>query len=383
MAKWRIDSIQVITSGQPEARYADVFVDDNGIVTHEAVPGKKFIGNTPLTSFPVVNRQAFYPPLAFTTFCNYTTFTKNRIFASVNSPFAYNLPEVNSPECGYEEPVPTPGVPYSPFGTPNYGDYAYFEYCDRDGRLVQMFIRKKNYTGSVRTIKFKGKTPIVISRPSIEELEVIAKTECKVTLVATENFEFSDFFTEDERMFQGEVVKDGITEFKGYLQPDFGNEKFDSPATEVMIRFTDGLSQLKQVTYPIPLGGTTAQRQSFKDILCYCFAPLNLNLNVSTIVNQYATTNKTGLNDDPMAQNSISPLRLVDDKGTTLTSYEVLETIAKSFRAVIVQDGGEWHFVRRKELVLGTSRRRIYDYKGVFLYAEQYISPRIVGRETT
>lgn len=380
MAKWRIDSIKASLPFPAAPRYADVFVDDNGLITHEPVPGLQFIGNAPLTIFQTVQRQAPLPPLPITTFCNYITFTNNRIYAQNEPPFANNQPILNAPECGYEEPVPTPGVPYNPFGNPNYGLFATFNYCDRNGDIVTLNISKKNYTGSSRIIEVKGKTPIIITRQTIDELDPIQKTELKVTVVALENFEFTELYTQDERMFQGEVIKNNITEFKGYLIPDYSNESFDSPANEVLLKFTDGLTQLKEVTYPIPLGSSTNQRQAFKDILCYCLAPLNLNINLSTIVNIYANTNKTGLNDDPMAQNSINPLRLVDDKGTTLKSYEVIEALCRSFRAVFVQDGGEWHFVRRKELIIGTSRRRIYDYKGIFLYAEQYISPRTISK---
>lgn len=379
MAKWKIDSIKA-GIGFNRFRFADIYVDDDGIVTAEESPGKEFIGNNPLSNFNPVIRQATLPPLPFTTFCNYTTFTKNRIFASNDFPFAYNVPELNSAECGYETVIPTPGVPYNPFGNPNYGEYARFDFCDDRGINVNIIFRKKNYEGSVWIIEKGGKSPVEITRKEITDLEPIAPTEAKISLIQQENFEYSVFYTQDERMFQVEVIKAGITEFKGYLMPDISNEKFDWPANERIFRATDGLTHLKQVTYPVPLGGSTAERQSFKDMLCYCLAPLNLNLNISTIVNLYASTNRTGLNDDPMAQNTLSPLRLTNEKGTILTSYQVLEELGKMFRAVLVQDGGEWFLFRRKELIIGTSRRRVYDYRGVFLYAEEYQSPRGIGR---
>lgn len=383
MAEWRVDTIKGVIGRAPgvQVRYAEVWVNDDGIVSARPVAGKAYIGNQSLTDFRDVERQATPGPLPFTTFCNYTTFTNNRLYLSNDFPFAYNVPELNSPLCGYETPVPTPGVPYNPFGNPNYGEYARFDFCDDRRGNVNIIFRKKNYTGNVWVIEKGGKSPVEISRKEITDLDTIAPTEAKISLMQQENFEYSVFYTQDERMFQVEVISDGITEFKGYLMPDISNEKFDWPANERIFRATEGLTQLKQVTYPVPLGGSTAQRQSFKDILCYCLAPLNLNLNLSTIVNMYASSNKTGLNDDPLAQNTLSPLRLVNDKGGILTSYQVLEKLGKMFRAVLVQDGGEWIFFRRKELIINTSRRRVYDYKGVFQYAEQYQSQRKIGRK--
>lgn len=379
MAEWKIDTIKA-GIGFQAFLFAEVWVNDDGIVSARPVPGKAFIGNNSLTNFATVQRNATSPPVPFTTFCNFTTFTLNRIYSSNDFPFAFNTPLSNQEQCGYETVLPTPGVPYNPFGNPNYGDYINIDYCDdMDKAPVNITIKKKDYSGSVTNLPIAGKSPCVISRKTIEDLDTFAVTEAKITLVALENFEYAELYTQDERMFQVIVTKNGLIEFKGYILPDFSRERFDWPATEIEFRATDALTQLKQVTYPVPLGGTTAGRQSFKDILLYCLAPLNLNLDLSTICNVYATTNKMGLNDDPLAQNKVSPLRFTNDNGTILKSYEVLEYICKQFKAVLVQDGGKWIFFRREELIDGATRMRTYDYKGTFLYAEQFTVNRLIG----
>lgn len=370
----RIETIGVKPNGILASwRYTYVNVSEDGIVTRENVPGKEVINLSRISDYANNDRRYANGQL-ITQFCNYTTHTLYRVYAMDETPFAYTQTDLNDPLCGYETVLPTPGIPYNPFGNPDYGDYATFEHCD-----IQVNIKKKGYTGSVSSIRAGGKSPVILQRSPLGDGEYIQKTTAKITFIQDENFDYQLLYTQDERMFQVEVLYDGQLMFKGYILPDYSNERFQWPANEVVINCTDGVTQLKEVTYPIPLGGTTAQRQTFRDVLCYCLNPLNLNLNLSTICNVYASTNRTGLNDDPLAMNKVSPLRFTDDKGTILKSYDVIEELCKLFNARFVQDTGEWVFFRQKELITGNTRKRTYDYTGLFLYAEEFQSSRVIG----
>lgn len=381
----RIDSFGVKPTGFLAAwRYVDIYVDENGFITTQTPPGTEGFGRERISDYKH-NSRIYSPGDVISRFCNYETFTHYTVIAQDERPFARVVDELNAPQCGYETPLPTPAVPFNPFGTPSYGERFYFTFCDIYGNNIRISIRKKNYSGVSTPIQHGSGTPFkVVPKEVDDSKDHLMQMEARFSVVQTENFQYSDFYSEDERMYQVEAkyTDTGQVFFKGYVLPDNSIEDFYSPPNEVSIKCTDGLTQLKEATYPIPLGGTTAPRQSFKDVLCYCFAPLNLNLNLTTICNLYASTNLTGLDDDPLAQNTINPNVLTNDKGEILTCYQVLEEVAKAWGAIIKQVNGEWCFVRQGELATGLVRMRRYNYQGLFLNAEQFGTLRKIGGAT-
>lgn len=364
-------------------RYVNVVVSDDGVVTRSNVPGKEVI-NRPFVSDYRTNNRSYNNGDLITTFCNFNTFTRINVYAQDETPFAYVTTGLDDTTCGFQTPLPTPAVPPNPFGTVAYGEYRFMNYCDDNGIAINISIEKKNFEGEPTEIFIGDKQTVKLSYKEVDnKFAPIRPLECTLGFINNENFLLSEFYTEDERTFRVTVTKDDVIKFKGYIIPDSCSEPFNAPPYPVSIKCTDALGSLKTVTYPFPVGGTFDLRQSFVDVLAYCFSPLNLNLDIVTICNLYEAKMPNSLNDDPLSMTTFNPLRLADDSGKVLTVYDTLVEIAKAWGAYIVQSNGKWCFVRANEPSQLVVRQRTYNYTGLFLAGENVANNRVVSKYTS
>jgi len=195
--------------------------------------------------------------------------------------------------------------------------------------------------------------------------------EVEFSFIATANFQLENIYTADEREYRLEITDNTTNEknFSGFIIPDNSDEPFATPPYPVTIRATDGLGALKTITYPVPVGSSTDIRQKFLDIITFALAKTNLNLDILTMVNIYATGMLNGLNDDPLEQASVSPLRMTSSSGDIYTCYDALDAVCREFGASIQQVNGQWRVARINELAKGTGRYRLYDYTARFKFA--------------
>ena len=373
---WEIDNFAVKPEGLfANWRWARVMTDNLGNITTEDIPGREAINLNCIAEYKKSDRQYTHNSL-ITSFCNLTTFTNYRIYAQDCKPFAYVQTDLNAAKCGYQVPIVEPYIPPNPFGSPNYGFYAYLNFCDDKNVAINVRIYKRNYVGDTIKINNGGPSPVVISYKNSNDNKFapIRSCELQLTLVADGTLNFEQFYVEDEREFKIQVIKNGITKFFGFATASEATEQFNAPPYDVILRATDGLGALKKVNYPLPIGSRMDLRQTFLEVLCYCLAMTNLNLELATVCNLYESKMTKGIDYDPLSQASINPQRLLT-KGKVLNCYEVLEKICLQFGAFMVQDNGVWHFVRHTELSHIKLRKRQYTHKG-FLLSAQYVDAR-------
>jgi len=384
MAVTTVETIGVKPTGFLASwRYVNIDVDENGVITNSDVPGKPSVNLDFISDYRSTDR-IYNDGDLITSFCNFITHTRYNIYAQDERPFAYVSGDLNVPDCGYETPTPQPAVPYNPFGNPTYGAYKQFDFCDIDLVPVSVLIEKKDFDGEVTQIEVGDKSPVKLSYKEVEnKLDAIRPLECTLSFINGDSFLLSEFYTEDERTFKITVTKNELVKFKGYLVPDSCSEPFARVNHAVSIKCTDALGSLKTVTYPFPIGATFDLKQSFINILCYCLAPLNLNLDISTICNVYDVAMLNSLNDDPLSQASINPLRLSDDKGKILTCYEVIKSVCEAWAMSVAQVNGKWVFYRSNELAPLVVRQRNYNYTGLFLNAQNIANNRVVGNSNS
>jgi hypothetical protein len=360
-------------------RYVRVLIDDDGNPSVEDVPGKPSMNQDRISDYKKNDRR-YGEGSQITAFCNLETHSYYKVFARDLRPFISVETDINAPNCGYQEPLPEPAVPPNPFGNPVYGLYKTLAFCDENNVPCQVHIEMKAYTGQSSVIQNGDSSPVKINyKRAQNKFDPIRPVECVLNFVVTDNFLLSEFYTNDERTFRVTVLKGGNIEFKGYIIPDSCAEPFEAPPYSVSIRATDAIGGLKTVTYPIPIGSDIDISQSFVDILSYCFAMTNLNLDIRTVCNLYDASMQNGPDNDPMSLASVNPLRLSKDNNTVLSVYDVLVAIAKAWGGFIVQAGGKWNMVRINELANPVIRTRSYNYKGLFLYSENLGNQRIIG----
>jgi len=355
----------------------NVVVDDNGTITNEPVPGKIFPDRNCMSDYNKNNRRFRSDGELITEFCNLDTYTNYRVYSQNCKPFAYVQTDINATKCGYTVPLPEPFVPPTPWGVAPYGFYAYHNICDEKNVPINVRIYKRNYTGDPIKIQNSGASPVIISYKNTDDKKTtgIRSCELQLTFVSGPSFNLEQLYTSDEREFKVIVLKNDIVKFTGFGTPSDASEEFSATPYDVTWRATDGLGSLKKVDYPMPVAASTDIRQNFLEIICYALALTNLNLDIATIVNCYEAKMANGINDDPLKQATVNPLRFTN-KGKVMNCYEVLEKVCLQFGALLVQDNGIWNFVREAELAWPVLRKRTYKYTGYLIRGEQFFNKR-------
>lgn len=386
---WIIDEFKVKPTGFLAAwRYKRVLVDDNGNITNEDVPGQPDMNLPCIADYRKTNRR-YSADALITTFCNRTTFTNYRVYAQDCEPFAYVQTDLNFPACGYLVALPTPGAPVTPSTTNpvvtpvTYGLYRHYNDCDVDFQTLTINFYKKNYSGASTLISKGAESPVLIRYDADQEIPYggIRSSSADVIFNADSNFQYEDFYTNDEREFRVDILLGGVLKYRGYVIPDSCQQPFNPAPYAVTIRLTDGLGALKNITYPIPFGSRDTLRQSFINILSYCLYSTNLELEIQTVCNLYANKMLTGLDDDPLAQSTVNPLRLSDGRGNIMDCYTVLDYLCKQFSGYISQVDGKWLFQRIAELPNEVIRKRTYDENGLFMRGENVTPQRTAGQD--
>jgi len=389
MPAWVIDEFKGKPSGVLASwRYKRVLVDENGIITNSGVPGEETM-NDCVSSYRKDNRRKFTKdstgkPL-ITDFCNRNTFTHYRVYALDCSPYAEVEVDVNSTACGYDDtPAPTTGIPVTPFGTGTYGLYRTHADCvEVTAQPMQINFYRRGFVGTPLAIPAAGRSPVQITKrePTMDEYG-IQITEAVFTFIANPNFTLAEFYSFDEREFLVEVLVDGGLIFKGYLTPDSCQEDFDGVNYLISIRSNDGLGALQNITFPMPVSTKSNLRQRLLDVLSYACYMTNLDLDIVTVNNLYEQNMLTGVNDEPLAQSKVNPLRMSDGQGNIYDCYRVISELCKNFYAVFRQEKGKWYFIRINELPNEVIRSRVFDKGAAFVRGENVVPTRIAGDRT-
>jgi len=376
----QIDRFQVKPSGfLAKWRTAIVAIDENGNLSNPEASGEPIMNLDRISDYKSNNRR-YNPGDLITEFCNLSTYTNYRVYATDERPFARVETDINATKCGYQTPLPEPSVPFSPFGDPVYGVYRAYGWCDIEGVQCELDIESKNYTGIPTYLNTGDKSPATISYKEIDnKFDPFRPAELKMGFICDEDFLLQEFYTNDERAFRVTARKAGAVVFRGYIIPSTCTEPFMSVPYPVSISATDALGGLKSSSYPLPVGSDIEVYQSFVDIIAYCLSLTNLNLPIRTICNLYSTGMPTGLDNDPLSMAKVNPLALANDKGGVMTCYQALEAVLTAWGAYIVQADGVWNIIRANELSGSAIRARNYNYKGLFLNAEILDVNRVIG----
>jgi len=240
--------------------------------------------------------------------------------------------------------------------------YFFTFYADRDTRVIDgtpdnytCNISQLDYAGSVLEINAQ-QNPIQIDyqNTSSNKLEPIIGSECTLNLIASEDFELEDLYTENEREFLVEIYRNGILIWSGFVIPDGCQEAFTFAPYAISVNAVDGLGLLKNLSYVQNSGDFYLGKQSFIEVINACLIRLNSpSLILNTCVNIYDVTMTEGDSYDPLAQGFVNAERyLKDDQFTPMNCEEVLRSILEEWTAVMTQSGGQWYIYRPTELAL-------------------------------
>jgi hypothetical protein len=245
----------------------------------------------------------------------------------------------------------------------SYNQRYYFTfYADRDTRIIDG--TPDNYTCNISQLDYGGsameilaqQNPIQIDyqNTSSNKLEPIIGSECTLNLIATEDFQLEDLYTENEREFLVEVYRNGGLIWSGFIIPDGCQESFTFAPYAISVNAVDGLGLLKNLSYVQNDGNFYLGKQSFIEVINACLIRLDSpSLVLNTCVNIYDVTMTQGDSYDPFAQGFVNAERYIkDDQFTPMNCEEVLRSILEEWTAVMIQSNGEWYIYRPTELAL-------------------------------
>lgn len=220
----------------------------------------------------------------------------------------------------------------------SYGTIYEFRFDDINGDDVDIFIAKKNYTGSV-TRRALGRTPILKRERSGNilgtSLEIYA--ECRV------DGEFAQLYTSSADEFRVEVYKRQNLLWRGFVSPELYSEPDIAPPYDVQIIATDGLGELKDHDYRF------YGKATLRNHIQHALAPTSLQGDITLI-------SSLSWEDDTSANAPSSLLEMVTDLShlEKESCYDVLQSILTSLNACITQQDGSWMVIRESDLYLNT-----------------------------
>lgn len=220
----------------------------------------------------------------------------------------------------------------------SYGTIYEFRFDDINGDDVDIFIAKKNYTGSV-TRRALGRTPILKRERSGNilgtSLEIYA--ECRV------DGEFAQLYTSSADEFRVEVYKRQNLLWRGFISPELYSEPDIAPPYDVQIIATDGLGELKNYNFV-----QGSRPRSFLGHLNAMLAHTNLDLGVEAVSDlQYY--------DDGWSNGLLSIVVDLQHKESE-DCYSVLQSLLASVNACITVQDAKWAIIRETDLYNNISR---------------------------
>lgn len=168
-----------------------------------------------------------------------------------------------------------------------------------------------------------------------------------VNLLANTSLTFEDLYTEQERVYKVEYIRNNDTEFVGWLSPEGLFENYVEDKWFINLQAIDGLGYLEDIAYTDVDGILYNGKQSFLEIITNCLAKTNLSLPFRTSINVFYNGY---VGDDILANIYANSERfLTNDNAEALSCKDVLKSCLEVFNATVIQSGGYWYIYRTIE----------------------------------
>jgi len=239
--------------------------------------------------------------------------------------------------------------------------YYFTFYSDRDKRTpntVDIYtcnIYEKDGTLSAEEIEAQ-ESPIIIdyNNSSDNKMQPLRGSECTLNLIATENFQLQDLYTENEQKWLVEIYRNASLIWSGFIIPDGCQESFAFTPYTIQVNAVDGLGLIKNLSYVQNDGNFWLGKQSFLEVIYNCLNRLAYpSIVINTCVNIYPDSYTPSDTLDPLNETFVDAQRfLKDDEINPMNCQEVMDSILKQWTACIIQSEGEWFIYRPNEAAL-------------------------------
>lgn len=217
----------------------------------------------------------------------------------------------------------------------------YFEFKDVKDIQHRVNIYKANTTPEY--VQIEGNCTLE-SQDDEDTMTSLRPQMLNVNLLANTSLTFEDLYTEQERVYKVEYIRNSVTEFIGWLSPEGLYENYVEDKWYINLQAIDGLGYLEDIAYTNEDRLLFSGKQSFIEIITNCLAKTNLELPFRTSVNVYYD----GLSGvDVLSNIYANSERFVNnDDNDALSCKEVLKSCLELFNATLLQNGGYWYIYR-------------------------------------
>lgn len=202
-----------------------------------------------------------------------------------------------------------------------------------------ILFKRKDYVGDYQLLT-GGDDALVIKSLNDDDDRFSPILSKEVTIVihigVDQNIGIENFLSDEEDDWLIEIypVDGGPAIFIGYLVVEDSSEPFYDRPFQITLRASDGLALLKDVDFPVPLGGGLL---SVIDYLGYILKQINSTINFRTY---FAIRHDSMTTDDPLSQLQIDTRTFEDDD-----IYTVLEKLMSDLQCRIFFENGYWHII--------------------------------------
>lgn len=236
----------------------------------------------------------------------------------------------------------------------SYGTKYSYQFTDRFGRLVEVRILQRDYTGAVERIPTaSGTSPLKMGKGKNEKnaLAAIHATAVDFTMIANERMKYYDLYSYDEKAFKLEIDIAGQPHFVGWRIPDLYCEPLRSKGPRpVNFTFSCGLGLLADM--PFDLTG----KDTIQKVVSRILAKLELDLLL------WWGTTITGIHAENSTETDLFNCDAYSDKDC----LEVLEIILAPLGLRIQQDDCVWR-VSQIEDMRDLQTFRVFNPGGAYL----------------
>jgi len=249
--------------------------------------------------------------------------------------------------------------------------YFFNYYADRDTRVLNgssdlwdVEILQLDFADMPSEIQAAA-SPVIInySNTSDNKYEAFRGSEATLNLIATDDFDLEDLYTENEIEFVVKIYRNNSLVWQGYIIPDNCQETFSFAPYVVSVNCVEGLGLLKNYSFVQDDGNLWLGRFSFLDVIYKCLNRVSPpDMELYTSVNIYEVSMLQGNYYDPLNLTFVNAERYVKEDGfTPMDCQEVLLSVLQEWTSCIIESEGAWYIFRNNEIaVSGTIAFRKY-----------------------
>lgn len=219
-----------------------------------------------------------------------------------------------------------------------------------------------SYSGDI--IDVQGRVFLDASKTE-DNLEAIRGLGLRVELEADADMTYSDLYSEEEKTFPVIYIRDSVTLFDGWLNPEGWFEDYVNLKWKVSFDCVDGLGYLKDLSFVNGDGTLITGRITQLEVISLALQRTGLQKDINVSIDIYYTGLSTSV--CVLENATVVSERYVKDDGETIMSCEqVLRDILEPYGAVLKSYADAWYIYKPNQLYSNRTQDFFnFDYLGV------------------